>query len=156
VAPLDEPRAYRPLADPREQRKNLLIAVALVVAIVAVVLGRRYLSAVASEPVEVVVSGADGVHIEAAVEVLDGAGREAARGRSDPATGVLRLALPAGAYRLTATVNVRETDQGLPNAYPSTRQILVREGAGGPQTFDVHFPTITLHPWKAGQYSIKR
>lgn len=150
------PKAWRPKADPREQRKNLLIAVGIVVAIVAIVLGRRFIGAVATEPVDVIVSGADGVPLEGAVEVRDGAGREVARGRSDPGTGKWRVDLPPAAYRVTATVNVRETDQGLPNAYPTTQEVLVREGAGGAQPFELRFPTITLHPWKAGQYSIKK
>ena len=156
MAPLDEPRAYRPKADPREQRRNLLIAIAIAVAVVAVVVGRRYLTAVSTEPVEIVAVGADGMKLEGAVEVLDGAGREVARGRSDATTGIWRVGLPPGAYRVTVTVNVRETDQGLPNAYPSTREVLVREDAGAPQPFEFNFPTITWHPFKQGQYSIKK
>lgn len=147
---------YRPEPDPEARRRNMLAAAGVFGAIVILIVLRILLRAAATEPVIVVVTGFESFPLKAAITVLDGSKAEVARGASSDSTGRLELRLPPGAYLVTAVVAVRETDVGLANSYPASKDILVIEGAAEPLRVDLSMPGIQPHPYKPGQYSSRR
>lgn len=149
-------RGYRPRTDPQELRRSLIRGGIVFGAVLALATGLWLSRRARLEPVEVLVRGHGEVGLETSVTFVDAGGKTVAEGKSDRTTGLYATKVPPGTYSVEAVVFVRETDRGLPSGYPNRAALVVNAGAAGPARATIDFPSVVPHPWKPGEYAIRK